>query len=118
MLPNTLKMSMEQYLRLMDHDIERRLAGFVSNDRDRQTLWTIIAAEEDRVAGYEREFPCEFRLTIMPQVAYRPCMGLHLSYKIKVEGEAERAHEVLKHKLALFKFGGPIHKPIHHPGYC
>ncbi len=85
MLPNTLKMSMEQYLRLVDHEVEGGLTGFVSSDKGRQALWTVIAAEEDRVADYEREFPCEFRLTVQPAVAWKPCIGQYLCCKVKVE---------------------------------
>jgi hypothetical protein len=128
MIPKTLNMSMEEYLFLMDRDAGRSLTAFVSSDK-RLAMWQIIADEEDRVAAYEKEFPCEFRLTVRPQIVWNPCIGHHLCYKGKVEGEAERIHSPDKQRRGQaqdaenakkkfpFNFGGPIHKPYHFPFY-
>jgi hypothetical protein len=112
---------MEDYLFLMDRDFERSLTAFVSSASDKRlAMWQIIEDEEDRVADYKREFPCEFRLTVQPQIVWNPCIGHHLCFKVTVEGEAERIHrkaaENAKKKFP-FVFGGPIHKPYHFPFY-
>ncbi len=127
MLPNALKMSMEQYLRLVDHDIERRLMGLVSGYKERFELRMAMAAEKIRLSDYnmyKRQFADDFRLTITPAVAYSPCIGHHLSCRVTVEGAAERAHNALaekrKYKISahgkfLFKLGSTFWpKPVIH----
>lgn len=93
MLPKTLNMPMENYLRLVDQDVERCLTAFVSSDEKQNALLSVIAAERSQAVDYVKEFPCEFRLTVQPQMAYRPCAGHYPCFKVKVEGEAERAEK-------------------------
>ena len=90
-------MSMEEYLFLMDRDAGRSLTAFVSSDK-RLAMWQIIADEENRVADYKKEFPCEFSLTVQLQVAWNPCTGHHLCCTVTVEGEAERRYQEAKHQ--------------------
>lgn len=108
---------MEEYLFLLDGDIKRGLMGIMTCVPKQQKLWAAIKIEEDRVAGYKKDFPCEFRITIRPQVAWLPCIGQHLSFNVKVEGEAEREWVINRWKVwpHMKLWAGNLFKPIISP---
>lgn len=81
----------------MDRDAGRSLTAFVSSDK-RLAMWQIIADEEDRVADYKREFPCEFRIIARLQMAWNPFIGHHICLKVTVEGETDRHFREANHQ--------------------
>ncbi len=100
-----MKLSLDQYLRLLDFEVVDGLAATLSSREKKERLWAGIQQEEDRVAGLKRDFTCD--IVVKPRMPFILFKGGMVSLGgVKLEGELERRLEEEKFKLkpGMLKF--------------